>query len=153
MQNQPKHTIKVGDVYKTREGGTAEIVATDLNFHGFTIGAIVTTPRGQRLALSYTDSGAFNTSGTPDSNDIILPEPQVFPWADMPKWVNFVAKDDDEDVLGFMLAPMIDRSYRWWSHDTEDDYAAAIPHEYLPQWYLDLPFAESLIERPEEVQS
>jgi hypothetical protein len=70
------HEIKVGDVYKTKNGRTARIIATDKEGNDYPIVALVKDKNGDHeTILAYTRDGQLACMHCDHSADLVLPEP------------------------------------------------------------------------------
>lgn len=78
----------------------------------------------------------------------------VVDWAAMPRWINFVARDEEEGWHGFSHKPHLVGAYNEWYvndelGDDKENIMLDIPWPWAPQWAGD--WRESLVERPEGV--
>jgi hypothetical protein len=81
------HEIKVGDVYQTRDGRSARIIATDRDSTSYPIVALL-RDRRQETVQTYTRDGRFRGANSlPLVSDLVIPECYDDWKIDDPIWV------------------------------------------------------------------
>lgn len=135
--------IEPGKFYKTRSGRKARIYAVDGDSVRPIHGAIIAN--GDWILAGWGMDGNFYDSSNESEYDLISEwtEPLDFDWSVLPPWMNWIAKDSDDNWWAFSHKPFLTKSI--W--ETNGD-GLSIPPNYAPKNFTG-DWTKSLHERPQ----